>query len=192
MTLLEIILIAVGLAMDCFAVAIASSMSYGCYNWPKIVRMSFFFGLFQGVMPLLGWLVGVNFAVQITAIDHWLAFVILGYLGVKMAIDSFKKTDADVCCYEKTPFGSFTMLITLSIATSIDALATGLIFVPMGDIIYTASAIIALGSFIFTLLGAIIGISFGKRFKINVELIGGVILFAIGTKLLIEHLIVGC
>ena len=182
MTLLEIVLIAVGLAMDCFAVAIASSVSYGHYNWPKMLRMGFFFGLFQGVMPLLGWLAGVSFAAQITAIVHWLAFVILGYLGVKMGVEGFKKT----------PFGSFKMLITLSFATSIDALATGLIFVPMGHLIYTASGIIALVSLVFTILGCIIGITFGKRFKINVELIGGLILFAIGTKILVEHLLVGC
>ena len=192
MTLLEIVLIAVGLAMDCFAVAIASSVSYGHYNWPKMLRMGLFFGLFQGVMPLFGWLAGVSFAAQITAIDHWLAFVILGYLGVKMGVEGFKKNDNDTCCHKNTPFGSFKMLITLSFATSIDALATGLIFVPMGHLIYTASGIIALVSLVFTILGCIIGITFGKRFKINVELIGGLILFAIGTKILIEHLWVGC
>lgn len=185
MTLLEIVLIAVGLAMDCFAVAIASSVSYGHYNWPKMLRMGFFFGLFQGVMPLLGWLAGVSFAAQITAIDHWLAFVILGYLGVKMGVEGFKKEpDND----KSTPFGSYKMLIALSFATSIDALATGLIFVPMGDVIYTVSGLIALGSFLFTISGCVIGISFGKRFKLNVELIGGIILFLIGTKILIEHL----
>ena len=189
MTLLEIVLIAVGLVMDCFAVAIASSVSYGHYNWPKMLRMGLFFGLFQGVMPLLGWLAGVSFAAQITAIDHWLAFVILDYLGVKMGVESFKP---DTCCHKNSPFGSFKMLITLSFATSIDALATGLIFVPIDHLIYTASGIIALVSLLFTILGCIIGITFGKRFKINVELIGGLILFAIGTKILIEHLWVGC
>lgn len=143
-------------------------------------------------MPLLGWLAGVSFAAQITAIDHWLAFVILGYLGVKMGVEGFKKNDNDTCCHKNTPFGSFKMLITLSFATSIDALATGLIFVPMGYLIYTASGIIALVSLVFTILGSIIGITFGKRFKINVELIGGLILFAIGTKILVEHLLVGC
>lgn len=189
MTLFEIALIAVGLAMDCFAVAIASSMSYGRYNWLKIVRMAFFFGVFQGVMPFIGWLAGVSFAEHIAPFDHWVAFVILGFLGIKMAIESFKKESDDD---KSTPFGSYKMLIALSFATSIDALATGLIFVPMGHLIYTASGIIALVSLVFTILGCIIGITFGKRFKINVELIGGLILFAIGTKILIEHLWVGC
>ncbi len=185
MTLFEIALIAVGLAMDCFAVAIASSMSYGRYNWLKIVRMAFFFGVFQGVMPFIGWLAGVSFAEHIAPFDHWVAFVILGFLGIKMAIESFKKESDDD---KTTPFGSYKMLIALSFATSIDALATGLIFVPMGDVIYTASGLIALGSFLFTISGCVIGISFGKRFKLNVELIGGIILFLIGTKILIEHL----
>jgi len=190
MTLLEIFLIAVGLAMDCFAVSIASSVSYGHYNWLKMLRMALFFGLFQGIMPFIGWLAGVSFAEQITSIDHWLAFVILGYLGVKMGVESFKKKET--CCQKNTPFGSFKMLITLSFATSIDALATGVIFIPMGHLIYKASIIIALVSFLFTTIGCVIGITFGKRFKINVELIGGIILFAIGTKILIEHLFVGC
>ncbi len=171
--------------MDCFAVAIASSMSYGRYNWLKIVRMALFFGVFQGVMPFIGWLAGVSFAEHIAPFDHWIAFVILGYLGIKMGVESFKKEpDND----KSTPFGSYKMLIALSFATSIDALATGLIFVPMGDVIYTASSLIALGSFLFTISGCVIGISFGKRFKLNVELIGGIILFLIGTKILIEHL----
>lgn len=190
MSILDICLISIGLAMDCFAVSIASSIAYGKYNWPKMVRMAFFFGLFQGIMPLIGWLAGVSFAAQIAKIDHWLAFVILGYLGGKMIVESLKKEKNEA--EKKTPLGSFKMLIILSFATSIDALATGLIFVSTGNLIYTAISIIALGSFIFTICGCIIGITFGKRFTLNVELIGGIILFGIGLKILIEHLINGC
>ncbi|MDD3406051.1 MAG: manganese efflux pump [Sphingobacteriia bacterium] len=192
MTILEISLISIGLAMDCFAVSIASSIAYGRYNWAKMLRMAFFFAFFQGAMPFIGWLAGVSFAEQITRIDHWLAFVILAYLGGKMIYGSLKKKQEDVCCDKNTPFGSLKMLIILSFATSIDALATGLIFVPFGNLIYTAVGIIALGSFLFTIVGCVIGIMFGKKFKINVELIGGIILFGIGTKILVEHLIQGC
>lgn len=190
MSSFEIILISVGLAMDCFAVSIASSIAHGHYDWRKMVRMALFFGFFQGFMPFVGWLAGVSFAEQIAKIDHWLAFAILGFLGGKMIVESLKKENCS--CESKSPFGSFKLLIILSLATSIDALATGLIFVPMGNFIYTAVAVIALGSFVFTLLGCFIGVTFGCRFRVNVELIGGVILFGIGVKILIEHLITHC
>lgn len=190
MNYLDLILISIGLAMDCFAVSIASSIAYGRYDWPKILRMALFFGFFQGAMPFIGWFAGVWFADFIGKIDHWLAFVILGFLGGKMIVGSLKKdAPADE---KKSPFGSMRMLLVMAVATSIDALATGLIFVPLGNFIYQAVAVIALGSFIFTILGCIIGVSFGKRFKLNVELIGGLILFGIGLKILLEHLISGC
>lgn len=187
MSLVEIILIAVGLAMDCFAVSIASSVCYGRYNWLKILRMALFFGLFQGFMPLIGWACGISFAEFIHSIDHWLALGILGFLGGKMIYESFQDEEDDICD-TKTPYGSISMLITLAIATSIDALATGLIFVPLGNLMYSASAIIALVSFLFTIVGCVLGITFGKRIKFNVEAIGGLILIGIGLKIFIEHM----
>lgn len=190
MSLLDLILISIGLAMDCFAVSIASSIAYGRYDWPKMLRMALFFGLFQGLMPLIGWLAGVSFAEQIGKIDHWLAFVILGYLGGKMFVESLKKEKPHDD--HKTPFGSLRMLLVMAVATSIDALATGLIFVPLGNFIFTATAVIGLVSFVFTVIGCVIGVSCGKRFRLNVELIGGLILFGIGLKLLLSHLINGC
>lgn len=189
MSLVEIILIAVGLAMDCFAVSIASSVCYGRYNWLKILRMALFFGLFQGGMPLIGWACGISFAEFMHSIDHWLALGILGFLGGKMIYESFKDDDEEEeMCDAKTPYGSISMLITLAIATSIDALATGLIFVPLGNLMYSASAIIALVSFLFTIVGCVLGITFGKRIKFNVEAIGGLILIGIGLKIFIEHM----
>ncbi len=189
MNILEIVMIGVGLAMDCFAVSIASSVSHGKYDWAKIVRMALAFGVFQGVMPLLGWLLGVNFAEFIRQFDHWIAFGILGFLGCKMIVESMKM-DEDGKCERQTPYSSFKILIIMAFATSIDALATGLIFVPFDGLITFAGIIIGVISFLFTLFGCIIGISFGNRFKLNVELIGGLILIAIGTKILIEHLCV--
>lgn len=187
MSLIEIVLIAVGLAMDCFAVSIASSIAYGRYNWGKILRMAFFFGLFQGVMPFVGWLAGVTFADAISKVDHWVAFLILGYLGGKMIYESCIDKDKG---YDdsRSPYGSIKMLLILSVATSIDALASGLIFVPFGNMIFTASSVIFICSFIFTFAGCIIGVSSGKRFNVNVEAIGGVILLLIGVKILVEHL----
>lgn len=188
MSLIEIILIAVGLAMDCFAVSIASSICYGKYNWPKIVRMALFFGLFQGGMPLIGWACGISFAEFIHSIDHWLALGILGFLGGKMIYESFNDDDGDdVVCEAKSPYGSLRMVTILAVATSIDALATGLIFVPLGNLMFSASGIIAIVSFLFTIVGCVLGITFGKRIKFNVEAIGGAILIAIGLKIFIEH-----
>ena len=189
MSLIEIILIAIGLAMDCFAVSIASSICYGKYNWPKIVRMALFFGLFQGGMPLIGWACGISFAEFIHSIDHWLALGILGFLGGKMIYESFKDDDEEEeMCDAKSPYGSLRMVTILAVATSIDALATGLIFVPLGNLMFSASGIIAIVSFLFTLVGCVLGVTFGKRIKFNVEAIGGAILIAIGLKIFIEHM----
>ena len=188
MSLIEIILIAVGLAMDCFAVSIASSICYGRYNWPKIVRMALFFGLFQGGMPLIGWACGISFAEFIHSIDHWLALGILGFLGGKMIYESFKDDEEEEMCDAKSPYGSLRMVTILAVATSIDALATGLIFVPLGNLMFSASGIIAIVSFLFTLVGCVLGVTFGKRIKFNVEAIGGVILICIGLKIFIEHM----
>lgn len=188
MTLFEIILISVGLAMDCFAVSIAGSISYGRYNWRKILRMALFFGAFQGFMPLIGWALGVGFADAIRAVDHWLALGILSYLGGKMIYEGLKNDESDDEKEKSSPYGSIKALVVLSVATSIDALATGLIFVPFGNLIFTATGVIFVGSFLFTALGCVVGVHFGQRFKWNVEVLGGVILILIGVKILIEHL----
>ena len=189
MSLFEIILIAIGLAMDCFAVSIASSICHGRLDWPKIVRMALFFGLFQGGMPLIGWGLGIGFAKYICAVDHWLALGILGYLGGKMIYESFKNNDEEEEISDsRSPYGSLRTVTILAIATSIDALATGLIFVPFGNLMFSASGIIAIVSFLFTLVGCVLGVTFGKRIKFNVEAIGGLILIGIGLKIFIEHM----
>ena len=186
MSIFEIILISIGLAMDCFAVSVAGSIAYGKYNWRKILRIALFFGAFQGFMPLIGWALGVGFADAIRSVDHWLAMIILGFLGGKMIYEGVKGGDDT---QDKTsPYGSLKSLILLSVATSIDALATGLIFVPLKNLIFTAMGIIFAVSFLFSILGCVVGIHFGKRFRFNVEAVGGLILIFIGVKILIEHL----
>lgn len=187
MSIIEIIMLSIALAMDCFAVSMASSVSYGRYEPWKILRMTLFFGLFQGFMPVVGWLLGVGFVDVITRIDHWLAFGILGYLGCKMIYENIKSKD-DEKTPTKSPYSSFKMLLSLSVATSIDALATGIIFVSCGNLIFKASIIIFLGSFIFTIIGCILGLTLGKKLNIKIEIIGGLILIGIGFKILIEHL----
>lgn len=184
MTILELIFLSIGLAMDCLAISIAGSIGYGRYNWRRILLMALCFGGFQGFMPLIGWAVGVSFVNIIGRYDHWIALGILCFIGTKMIIESFKSDDVS----KYTPYGSIKMLLILSVADSIDALATGLLFINCSNILALGATIIAIGSFAITILGCIIGIEFGKRFKLNVNLIGGLILIAIGLKIFCEHL----
>lgn len=192
MSIIEIILLSIGLAMDSFAVAVASSVCRNKYEWLRILRIGLFFGLFQGGMPLIGWCLGIGFEYYISLLDHWIAIVALSYIGGKMIYEGLKPKNMDENIDSKlnirSPYTSMKVLVTLAIATSIDALVSGFIFVPYGNLIFTAAAIIFSGSFVLSILGCLIGIYFGKRFKVNVEVFGGVILIAIGLKIFVEHM----
>jgi putative Mn2+ efflux pump MntP len=187
MDLLSIIIIGIGLAMDCFAVSISKGIVANKSHFWFALRMGILFGLFQGVMPLIGYFAGSTFANQIINIDHWVAFSLLLAIGGKMLVEGWRKKEEP----EDTSSHPFTWLsiITLAFATSIDALATGIIFVPYPDYIWKAVAIIAVISFAFSMIGTYIGVHFGKRFTVKVEVIGGLILIGIGTRILLEHLI---
>lgn len=185
-----IILLAIGLAMDCFAVSVTSGATISKPAFSMRLRMAVLFGLFQAVMPLFGFLAGKGFAQQIQHIDHWLAFGILLIIGGKMIYE-------DVTSYKKAETGQKTknmfqwyVLLSLALATSIDALATGLIFVPFENTIWIAMLIIGLCSFLFSLIGSYFGTYFGRKLRFRAELLGGIILIIIGTKILIEHLII--
>ena len=186
MDILSIIIIGIGLAMDCFAVSISKGICVIKFPWGPTFRMAFLFGLFQGLMPLIGYVAGIAFARQITSIDHWVALILLSLIGGKMVIEGIKSHDPD-CSIEKNPFHWMTLL-SLALATSIDALATGIVFVPYPHLIWIAIAIIGFISFCFTFIGVFIGVHFGKRFHIKVEIWGGIILIGIGLKILIEHI----
>ena len=173
--------------MDCFAVSISKGIhAKKHYVWLTL-RMAILFGLFQAIMPLIGYTLGVGYAAYMKSVDHWVAFGLLSIIGGKMIIEGFKNIDPDS---DKVvnPF-AWTSLLSLALATSIDAFATGIVFVPFPGIIWKAIFVIGIISFIFTFLGMYIGVHFGKRFHIKVEMIGGFILIAIGLKILIEHLI---
>jgi len=184
MTIIELIFLSIGLAMDCLAISIAGSIGYGRYNWRRILLMALCFGGFQGIMPVIGWAAGISFVNIIGQYDHWIALGILGFIGGKMIIESLKGEEES----KYTPYGSIKMLLILSVADSIDALATGLLFITCSDILALGASLIALGSFLITIIGCIIGIEFGKRFKLNVNLIGGLILITIGVKIFCEHM----
>ncbi len=184
MTIIEITLLAIALAMDCFTVSVAGTIQNPNANYRQMLRVALAFGIFQGIMPVISWAVGVGFKTYIEQFDHWIAFLLLGYLGGKMIWSSFKNDDSAV---SDNIFTSWRYLFLMSIATSIDALATGIIFIPFGQQIWLAAGIIAFASFVFSLVGIFVGNYYGKKIHFNVEVIGGAILIGIGTKILIEH-----
>ena len=185
MDLLSVIIIGIGLSMDCFAVSISKGICISKFSFLKTLRMAFLFGLFQAIMPLIAFALGIGFATEIISYDHWIAFLLLSLIGGKMVYEGFITQDPD-CSIEKDPFRWLTLL-PLALATSIDALATGIVFIPFPQLIWKAVATIGLISFLFTFLGMFIGIHFGKRFNLKVEVIGGFILIGIGIKILMEH-----
>ena len=188
MTNLENWLIAIGLAMDCLAVSIASGIILKKVQWRTILTMAFFFGFFQALMPFLGWLGASRFSHLIENVDHWIVFLILSFLGGRMIWESFKD---DECRKDFNP-ASLKVIFTLAIATSLDALAVGISYAFMGirtvEGIFLPILIIGLVSFIISVSGLLFGIFFGCRHNMRVELWGGLILIFIGTKILIEHI----
>ncbi len=192
MTILEIIILAIALAMDCFTVSIACGLAQKKVVRGPMTAMIFLFGIFQGGMTLAGWYGGSLFSNIVRPIDHWIAFALLAYLGGKMVYEAYRpKEDEKECSACKKGLLRTRNLITMAVATSIDALAVGVsfAFLALSSMrLYTACLIIALASSLFTLLGLGIGIFAGKRIKFPVEALGGIILIGIGIKILIEHL----
>ena len=191
MTTIEIWLLAVGLAMDCFAISIASGILLKRTLWRPMLIMAFFFGLFQALMPLIGWACASTFSHLIEDVDHWIAFAILAFLGGRMVRESFKEED----CRQDFDPTRLKVVLMLAVATSIDALAVGVSFAFLGmksvTTILSPVGIIGFVSFALSLIGLTFGIRFGCGFarRLKAERGGGVILILIGLKILIEHLI---
>ena len=187
---LEIFLTGIALAMDAFAVSICKGIKMPRIRKSHIVIIAVFFGGFQMLMPLIGWLLGSQFVQYISKFDHWIAFALLAFIGVKMAIESFKHEEEECCkCESKLDLKE---LVVLAIATSIDALAVGITFALYPDInILPSISIIGIVTFIICAGGVVIGHKFGAKFKSKAELLGGIVLVIIGLKLLIEGLLEG-
>ena len=181
MNLASVFLIAVGLSMDACAVSFAKGICLKKQIKSHAVRLSLAFGFFQGFMPLIGWWVGTHFENLITSVDHWIAFVLLSYLGGKMVYESFKEEDSHLITF------SSRMLFTLGVATSIDALAVGVSMAFLKTGIWFPASVIAFTTFFLSFSGVICGFRFGKIKGLKVELLGGLILIVIGVKILIEH-----
>ncbi len=187
MGLLAIVLLAVSLAIDCFTVSVTSGIILQRVRWNIFLKMGFFFGLFQALMPFAGWLGASRFSYLIEDYDHWIAFILLSFLGVRMIREQFKKE-------EERSFNParLKVILALAVATSIDALAVGISFAFTGyrtlRSLTVPLAAIGLASFILSVIGCLIGVYCGKRFHLRVEIFGGLVLIGIGTKILIEHL----
>jgi len=184
MDFLTITFIATGLAMDCFAVSITSGIAIKNLRINYALQIALFFGSFQAIMPVIGWFAGRGLRDFISGVDHWVAFGLLGLIGLKMIYES-TKLESDK--KEINPLNIY-VLSMLSIATSIDALAVGVSFAFLKISLVTSIVIIGTITFILSFIGVFVGNRTGHFFENKIELAGGLILIGIGTKILLEHL----
>lgn len=183
MELTEIIFIGMALAMDAFAVSICKGLSMKSISWKNTIIIALYFGLFQAIMPVIGFFLGSTFSKFIQKMDHWIAFVLLSAIGVNMI-----KESNDDERENRNDRADFKTMIVLAIATSIDALAVGITFAFFEVNLWLASLIIGVITFCLSFIGVVIGNKFGDKFQNKAELAGGFILIVIGLKILIEHL----
>ena len=189
MGFLELALIGVGLSMDAFAVSICKGLSMRKVDKKYMLVLAAFFGGFQALMPTLGCFLGSQFKNYITAIDHWIAFILLTLIGGKMILDVIKeKGENEEVCPDDSVRIDLKEFFLLAVATSIDALAVGITFAFLQVKLASSVTIIGCITFCFTIAGVLIGNVFGTKFKDKATILGGVILIAIGAKILLEHL----
>lgn len=186
MSFMELVLIAVGLSMDAFAVAICKGLSVQKLGWKHYLTVGAWFGGFQALMPTLGYLLGTTFERYITSVDHWVAFVLLCLIGGSMLKEGLAKEEEEK--EERADF-DFKSMLLLAVATSIDALAVGITFALLPDVnIFSAVGLIGTITFCLSAVGLKVGNIFGLKYKSKAEVAGGVILILIGVKILLEHL----
>ena len=187
MSVIEIALLGVSLAMDAFAVSITTGITLKDLRWKHALKVGLFFGGFQFLMPLIGYLAGSTFVRYIESVDHWIAFGLLAFIGGHMLWEVWKGEGEEDENEEAGPLrlGELTLL---AIATSIDALAVGITFAFLGINIVSAISIIGCTTFVLSGVGVMVGHRFGLRYKKKAEIAGGVILILIGVKILLEHL----
>lgn len=183
MGIITVVLIAFGLAMDAFAVSITGGLTIKSLKISGALKIALFLGSFQGIMPLLGWFAGLSFR-GISAFDHWVAFGLLTAVGAKMIYESLR---ADLNGKKTSPLNT-RVLVVLSLATSIDALAVGLSLSLLSVSIVLPAIVIGVVTFLLSFLGVYLGNSFGHYFRRRIEIIGGLVLICIGARMLIEHL----
>ncbi|MGP1612255.1 MAG: manganese efflux pump MntP [Catonella sp.] len=184
MNIFDILFIGVGLSMDAFAVSVCKGLAVKRMDIKKALLCGLYFGIFQALMPLIGYILGSSFQNVVSFIDHWIAFVLLGIIGINMI------KEAKSCEVVNNSMDVKTM-VTLAIATSIDALAIGVTFAFLKVKIVPAISIIGVITFVCCVVGFKLGSIFGEKLKVKAEIVGGVVLIIIGTKILIEHLFFG-
>lgn len=187
MLYIEILLLAIGLSMDSLAVSVTGgALLKNRYNVGNIIKIASIMAITQAGMTLIGWFMGLGFERYIQTLDHWIAFILLLYLGGKMIYDSRNEDDKD----DKIDFTNNRVLCGLGIATSIDALAVGISLAILRSPITVNALTIGLVTFLFSSFGVYFGNRFGRRIDLKLDLIGGIILIGIGTKILIEHIFI--
>ena len=182
MGILELFVIAVGLSMDAFAVSICKGLSVPRAKKSQLLVTGLYFGGFQALMPLIGYLLGVNFRQFITSVDHWIPFVLLVFIGVNMIREAREEAE------ELDASFSVTAMLPLAVATSIDALAVGITFAFLQVDIVPAVALIGVTTFVLSVIGVKIGNIFGAKYRSFAEIAGGIVLILLGCKILLEHL----
>ena len=183
MSLMELFLIAVGMSMDAFAVSVCKGLSVRKATVKHALCVGLYFGGFQALMPLIGYLLGTQFESVITSVDHWIAFGLLAFIGGNMIREALSREE------EKLDDSfSFRTMMTLAVATSIDALAMGVTFAFLRVDIVPAVLLIGATTFVLSAVGLKVGNVFGAKYKARAELFGGVVLVLMGLKILLEHL----
>lgn len=185
---ITLLLMGIGLAMDAFAVSICKGLAMRKVNKKQCFVIALFFGGFQALMPAIGWLLGSRFEQYIVNVDHWIAFILLGWIGGKMIWDAVREEEApDVVEQMDAPL-DIKELLVMALATSIDALAVGITFAFLGTPILEASLIIGVTTFVICVIGVYVGNFFGSKYKRKASIAGGIILVLLGIKILLEHL----
>lgn len=183
MGIIELVILSIGLAMDAFSVSICKGLATQKINLKYALTIGAYFGIFQGIMPIIGYLVGTTFYNQITNIDHWIAFVLLFCIGINMIKEAILDKEE-----EKDDSLKIKDMLILAIATSIDALAVGITFAFFKVNIFLSCTLIGLITFVISIIGVKIGNVFGNKYEKKAQILGGIILILLGFKILIEHL----
>lgn len=190
MGLFTLLFTSIGLSMDACAVSISNGMCFNNINKKQIISTALAFGVFQALMPLFGYIVGSTFSDTISFLDHWIALLLLGFIGGKMVVEALKELKYPEACLNVEKNLTLKTLVLQAIATSIDALAVGIGFAVIKVDIFSAALSIGIITFINSIIGSNLGKKFGEMFKQKAEILGGFILIAIGLKIFIEHTII--
>ncbi|MDO5118718.1 MAG: manganese efflux pump MntP family protein [Coriobacteriales bacterium] len=181
----ELFMLAVGLSMDAFSVSICKGLGMKKVNWGIALALAVAFGGFQAGMPVIGWALGSQFLWLIEPVDHWIAFILLVFIGGNMIREALSDEEEDTGTVDHIDLGE---LLMLAVATSIDALTVGIAFASLSVNIWLSVALIGVTTFAFSIAGVLIGNQFGMRYQKPSQIAGGIILILIGTKVLLEHL----